>query len=382
MAFSLPRPQWDLTPRQHLVLGLTITALLIATAVTGVQMFGDPKAASPRAVVSLATGGEEAPRVTVTENAVDPGMLAGEEMSAPSGLSEPGSALDAADPLSDDSIAESAQRKAKPLTRAPIAALHAQGPNGQLPIIASDGRTVAKAYARPFEGDQSKARIALIVGGLGFNARTTQAAIDELPADVTLSFMPYATDLQGWIDRARADGHEVMLELPMEPFDREGVDTGPDTLMAALSGKENVERLERVLARGAGYFGVTNYQGARFVNSTAASAPIARALKERGLTFLGNGVGARTGLGVEAGRAGLSFTPVDRIIDGRREAEAIDEQLLHLEALALQNGSALGSGFAFPVTIDQIKSWAENLSMRGYQLAPASSVMESRTARR
>lgn len=382
MAFSLPRPRWDLTPRQHMVLGLIVLALLVATVITGVQMFGDPKAASPRAIVSLATGGEEASRVTVTENAVDPGMLDGEELNLPSNLGEPGAALDAADPLPDDSIAATAQRTAKPLPRAPISGLHAQGPNGPLPVIAGDGRTVAKTYARPFEGDQSKARIALIVGGLGFNARTTQSAIDNLPADVTLSFMPYAQDLQGWIDRARADGHEVMLELPMEPFDREGVDTGPDTLMAALSGKENVERLERVLARGTGYFGVTNYQGGRFVNSTVASAPIARALKDRGLTFLGNGVGGRTGLGVEAARAGLTFTPVDRIVDGRREAEAIDEQLLHLEALALQNGSALGSGFAFPVTIDQIKSWAENLSMRGYQLAPASSVMESRTARR
>ncbi len=46
--------------------------------------------------------------------------------------------------------------------------------------------------------------MAVIVGGLGFNAQVTQAAIEQLPAAVTLSFVPYADRLQGWIDfRAR-----------------------------------------------------------------------------------------------------------------------------------------------------------------------------------
>jgi polysaccharide deacetylase 2 family uncharacterized protein YibQ len=382
MAFGLPRSPFDLSPRQHIVLGACLFVLTTAAIIAGVQLFGDPKAASPRAVVALSTGEPEAARVSVTEDAIDPGQLTMNDLYPSGALAEPGAALDANE-LPDGSIASAAEKPPRsPLARAPIAGLSAPGPLGPLPITASDGRTPAKAYARPFTGDASKAKIGLIVGGLGFNVRTTQAAIDELPPDVTLSFMPYADNLQGWIDKARADGHEVILEVPMEAFDREGVDTGPDTLIASLSPKENVERLERVLSRAAGYFAVTNYQGARFVNSTTASAPITKALRERGLVFLGTGIGSRTGFGVEAGRAGLAFTAVDRFVDGRREAEAIDEQLLHLEALALQNGSALGSGFAFPVTIDQIKTWTENLSVRGYQLAPASTVMEGRTARR
>ena len=137
-----------------------------------------------------------------------------------------------------------------------------------------------------------------------------------------------------------------------------------------------------LLSRAAGYFGVTNYQGARFAASQQASAPVVQALKQRGLVFAGNALGPRTALAVEAQRAGLPFASADRIIDVQREADRIDEQLLNLEALALQNGSALGSGFAFPVTIDQIEEWAANLESRGYTLAPASAVMESRTARR
>jgi len=69
--------------------------------------------------------------------------------------------------------------------------------------------------------------VALIIGGLGLNAATTRQAIESLPPEVTLSFVPYADGLQGWIDMARAAGHEVMLEAPMEPADYPSNDPGP-----------------------------------------------------------------------------------------------------------------------------------------------------------
>ncbi len=382
MAITTPwtKGRFVLTPLHHGLLGLLALAALVGAAAGGVSLFGDPRAAGPRKVLSLADAGDtSAARVSVTEAAVDPTAVANEDAgfydeTAPS----PGPDV----PFTDDTETARPVRPASPLTRAPIAGLHQPSPNGQLPIVAADGRTVAHSYARPFRGDASKPKIAIVVGGLGFNARVTEAAINELPPDVTLSFVPYTTDLQTWINRARAQGHEVLIELPMEPFDPEADDTGPQTLLATGASRENVGRLENLLSRAVGYFGVTNYQGARFAASGQASAPIAQALKQRGLVFVGNALGPRTAFGVEASRAGLPFTSADRIIDVQQDAEKIDEQLLNLEALALQNGSALGSGFAFPVTIDQIDDWAQNLSMRGYVLTPASAVMESRTARR
>ena len=383
MAFTGPwnKGGFVLTPIHHGLLGLLALAVIGGVAAGGVSLFGDPRAAGPRKVLSLAAAGNtSAARVSVTEAAVDPAAAANDQAgfyADASNPSQPGS-----DDAGDGSDAAKPLTPASPLPRAPIAGLSQPSPTGPLPIIAADGRKPSQVYARPFRGDTGKPKIAIIVGGLGFNARVTQSAIDELPVDVTLSFVPYTADLQSWLDRARARGHEVMIELPMEPFDPEADDTGPQTLLAAGSGRDNIARLENLLSRATGYFGVTNYQGARFAASGQASAPVAQALKQRGLVFVGNALGPRTAFGVEASRAGLPFTSADRIIDAQRDAEKIDEQLLNLEALALQNGSALGSGFAFPVTIDQIDDWARNLSMRGYVLAPASAVMESRTARR
>jgi len=255
-----------------------------------------------------------------------------------------------------------------PLVHAPIAGLAAPGPGGPLPVIAPDGRTPFQAYARPFH-DNGKPKIALVIGGLGLNAVATRAAIERLPPEVTLSFVPYSDGLQAWIDQARAAGHEVMLEIPMEPLDYPNNDPGPYALMANASASETGKRLEWLLSRGAGYFAVTNYLGGRFLNAPAAMTAFTGVLQARGLGFLDDGAGARRGVGVVP-RASASA-----VIDEQLSADGIDKALLGLEAQALQHGSAFGAGFSYPVTIEQVDRWAQGLAGRGYQLAPASAIV-------
>jgi polysaccharide deacetylase 2 family uncharacterized protein YibQ len=267
--------------------------------------------------------------------------------------------------------ASTADNSNQALTPAPIAGLSAPGPGGgSLPIVAMDGRTPAQAYARPFQSN-GKPKIALVIGGLGLNSKGTREAIEQLPADVTLSFVPYADGLQGWIDLARANGHEVLLEAPMEPNDYPDNDPGPYTLMAAGKPAETTQRLDWLLSRAVGYFGVTNYLGSKFVTSDAGMGAFMADLRARGLAFVDDGSAARR-------NGDLPRASADRVIDDQLAGDAIDKQLLALEASALQNGQSLGAGFAYPITLAQVRAWAAGLSQRGYQLAPASAL----TARR
>ena len=253
------------------------------------------------------------------------------------------------------------------LPQAPLEGLYAQGPGGgQLPVIAPDGRTPAQAYARPFTAD-GRPRVALIIGGLGLNPQTTRAAIETLPGEITLSFAPYADGLQGWIDLARAHGHEVLLETPMEPIDYPANDPGPFTLIAANSPEETSRKLEWLMSRATGYFGLTNYLGGRFIANDGAMNTFTAALKTRGLAFIDDGQAARRGGPIPRATA-------DRIVDDELSAAAIDTQLKGLESAAAARSQALGSGFAYPVTISQVREWAGGLSARGVQLAPASAL--------
>jgi uncharacterized protein len=380
------KPKLRLPKIDQRVAAFGACALVAVLAFGAVQVFGDPGAAGPRRVLSLAPtdAAASAPRVTFSD-AAEEGFELEQYMAEELPYSGEMGEIDASGELRVaivDAPRCTSRPNASPLPRAPLAGLFERGPNGPIPIVGANGRTPAQAYARPFTAQAERPLVAIVIGGLGFNARTTTQAIDELPPEVTLSFVPYADNLQSWIDRARAAGHEVLLELPMEPFDPDADDTGPQTLLASASSQQNMTRLEQLLSRGAGYFGVTNYQGARFATSAQASAPVVQALRRRGLVFVSSGIGQRTALSVEAQRAGLPVTAADRLIDVRQEADAIDDQLLNLEALALQNHSAIGAGFAYPVTIEQVGRWAGDIASRGYQLAPASAVLNARAARR
>ncbi|MDB5446418.1 MAG: hypothetical protein JWQ97_1735 [Phenylobacterium sp.] len=257
------------------------------------------------------------------------------------------------------------------LPQAPIAGFYAPGPGGPLPIIAPDGRTPYQAYARPFVAN-GRPRIALVVGGLGLNARATQTAIDTLPPQITLSFVPYAEGLQGWIDMARGKGHEVLLETPMEPVDYPDNDPGPYTLMAQAPANETAKKLDWILSRASGYFALTNYLGSRFLGDDKAYEGFMGAVRGRGLGFIDDGLASRrTGGGAPRASA-------ERVIDDQLTQAAIDQQLLQLEASALERGQALGAGFAYPVTLDKVARWAQGVEQRGYQLAPASALAVKR----
>ncbi len=265
---------------------------------------------------------------------------------------------------------------------APLPGLFEPGPGGApLPVIAADGTRPDRAYAADFDVVEGAPTIAVVVGGLGLSERLTARAIETLPAEVTLSFAPYADDLQGWIDRARADGHEVLIELPMEPFDYPNNDPGPHTLLAEAGSLENERRLLWLLSRASGYAGVANYLGARLGAERDAMAGVFAALEARGLSVFHDGAGRRAVLEGAGRQADARLAIADRVIDADPAPEAVDRRLLELEALALQDGDALGHGFAYPATVDTIALWAEALAARGYQLAPASVLMAKREAR-
>jgi len=253
------------------------------------------------------------------------------------------------------------------LPAAPIAGLSAPGPGGLLPIVAPDGRASWKAYARPF-ADDGRPKIALVIGGLGLNPDETRRAIDALPPEVTLSFSPYAENLQAQIDRARAAGHEVMVELPMEPLDYPDNDPGPYTLLSSAQPGEIQSKLDWLMSRATGYFAVTNAFGSRFLGQDKAMAPVIQTLRQRGVAFIDDGQAAARG-------GGLHRASMGPRIDADLDSAAIDNQLLALEAQALQSGAALGSGSAYPLTVDEVQKWAVAVRDRGYALAPASALM-------
>lgn len=254
-----------------------------------------------------------------------------------------------------------------------------RGRHGTLPKMGPDGLRPADVYARPVTAQQKLApvKVAIVVGGLGIGSTTTQDAIQRLPSAVSLAFAPYGSDVERLAARARDNGHEILLQAPMEPFDYPDNDPGPHTLVSSLSTEQNIDRLHWLMARVPGHVGIINYMGGRFLSSDAAVPPVMKEISQRGLLFVDDGSTGRSIGRQAADSAGASAARSDVVIDAVQRGAEIDAALDRLEKIAREKGSALGTASALPVSVERIARWVRAAEARGVTVVPVSAIVSS-----
>jgi polysaccharide deacetylase 2 family uncharacterized protein YibQ len=245
---------------------------------------------------------------------------------------------------------------------------------GPLPRIADDGRKPMTVYAAPAPA-AAKFKVAVVVNGLGRSPAATKAALNALPAGVTLGFAPYADDVGQWTAQARERGHEVLLQIPMEPSDFPESDPGPNTLRSGQEEEANIQRLSWAMGRFTGYAGVTNLLGQRLLSDSDALSPVLTYLNRRGLYFFDNGAASQSVAPMVARQVGIPVAQGGAALDSIQTQAEIDRRLSELESQARANGSAVGSAFLYPVSVARITAWAKGLQARGFVLVPVSAIL-------
>ena len=248
---------------------------------------------------------------------------------------------------------------------------------GTIPQIGPDGARPSARYALPRQlppDRKDSPRIAIVVGGLGISASGTADAFAKLPGSVTFALAPYGIDLEKLAQHARADNHEVLLQVPMEPFDYPDNDPGPQTLLTSLTPDQNIDRLHWMMSRFQGFVGITSYMGARFTAAEQMLAPILRETAKRGLIYVDDGSSPRSVASQIAGSHNLPFAKAGLVLDAVPTPVEIDRVLARLEIMARDNGTAVGIATAQPATIARIAEWAKKVEGRGFVLVPITMV--------
>ena len=269
----------------------------------------------------------------------------------------------------------------RPLKAAPLKAVTETTDIGPLPRIGDDGRKPFDAYSQvtPLAVTHSDMpKITLVLGGMGLNATLTQKAIDLLPGDVTLGFAPYGENLQAQVNEARAAGHEILLQVPMEPVGYPGNSPGPGTLLSDATPEQNLASLKWLMSRFAGYSGITNYMGARLLGAEDALRPVMKEVTARGLVYLEDASVSMTLSPKVAQDLRLPLQRAGMVIDANPTAPAIAAALAKLEKEAARNGSAIATGSGLDVTIETVAEWAKTLQERGILLVPVSAAYKGR----
>jgi polysaccharide deacetylase 2 family uncharacterized protein YibQ len=245
---------------------------------------------------------------------------------------------------------------------------------GMIPMVA-DGLKPFTVYAA--DADRTKAKmpvVAIVVGGLGV-APPRPRRHHEAAAAVTLAFTPYGADPAKLAERARAQRHEILLQVPMEPFDYPDNDPGPQTLLTTLTPEQNIDRLHWHLSRFQGYAGIANFMGARFTATDAVMQPIIREAAKRGLGYLDDGSSPRSAAPSLTAAQAMPFAKADFTIDAVPTSAEIDRTLVKLETLAKERGLAVGVASALPISIERLAAWIKTLEGRGIVLVPLTTAM-------
>jgi polysaccharide deacetylase 2 family uncharacterized protein YibQ len=255
----------------------------------------------------------------------------------------------------------------------PNEALLEDSPDGRLPIIGPDGTRPMDQYARPWSGARGT-RIAIVVGGLGLSQTGTQRAIQQLPPSVTFGMAASGNSLQRWMQEARRTGHELLIQVPLEPFDYPANDPGPGTLLIKSSAKDNLSRLHLAMGEITNYTGIMNYLGGRYLSDAGALEPMLKDLSKRGLLFLDDGTSAQSKTAVVAKALQLPHAFGDLTLDDQLQKDAILKKLDELERIAQRRGQAIGVASAFDESIDAIREWSEEATQRGIEIVGISAL--------
>jgi polysaccharide deacetylase 2 family uncharacterized protein YibQ len=360
---------------------LAVVLGLFLVVFVGFALFNDnPFGGEPVARVALRQQAAGEKSAAMPPGAAEPAMKSASRQAA-AGEPKTVTIIDGSSGARHDVVigggADTAEPDAAPAIMAGIdARLLEKSRYGMIPVV-SDGLKPFTVYAA--EADRVRAAkmpvVAIVVGGLGVGAAKTTDAIMKLPAAVTLAFTPYGSDPAKLAERARAQRHEVLLQIPMEPFDYPDNDPGPQTLLTTLAPEQNLDRLYWHLSRFQGYAGIANFMGARFVVSDAVMQPIVREAAKRGLGFLDDGSAPRSVAASLATSQAMPFAKADLSIDAVPTAAEIDRALARLEGIAKERGIAVGIASALPISIERIGVWIKALEGHGIMLVPLTTAM-------
>ena len=217
------------------------------------------------------------------------------------------------------------------------------------------------------------AKIAIIIDDIGMDIRRSREAID-LPASVTLAFLPYAPRTRELAAEAKAKGHELIIHTPMEASDG-SVNIGPGGLKAGMGAAEFEAAFNTMTQSFDGYVGINNHMGSRLTQDKDAMKFLMSMLAQKKLFFVDSKTSGKSVAADMAMEAGVPNASRDIFLDHEDTLSFVEGALKKTERLALKRGSAIAIGHPKDNTIAGLKAWIPTLKEKGIEIVPVSELL-------
>lgn len=246
--------------------------------------------------------------------------------------------------------------------------------NNLLPTHIPQPEWVVNAVSPKLDSD--KPLIAIVIDDMGLN-RPMSARAAALPVHTTLAWLPYADDLPEQVDIARANGHEMLVHMPMEP-ESDFVNPGPHYLGSTLPAADIKRRIRKNLSAFDGFVGVNNHMGSKFTKTSKAVQILMEELAKRNLLFLDSRTSPQSVAEKLARENSIATTHRDVFLDHSEDPAFVKGALEKVLTHARKHGSAVAIGHPKAVTLEALEQWIPQAQAEGFQFVPITTVIRYR----
>lgn len=259
----------------------------------------------------------------------------------------------------------------QPPIELPVVVTPSDGVSETLPISPSIvSASVVGGYA------QGQGKIALVIDDVGMDGPHSAQLLAIVPPAVTLAFLVEGEATQDLAAKAAAQGHSIILHLPMEPQGSNAPPLGPYGLRVGMDGPTLVAQVAKNLAQLPTVEGVNNHMGSHFTQWEAGMQVVLTELAGRGLYFLDSRTAAPTATETAAEGLNLGLAKRDVFLDHDPTEAAVRVQLQRAVQLAQKRqkqGNTLPVvviGHPLPPTLAVLQADLPLLQGAGIELVP------------
>jgi len=241
-------------------------------------------------------------------------------------------------------------------------------------IYPKEEKVLRKPDYKPKPVPKGLPKVAIIIDDIGYERRVAEKFL-SLDAVLTFSVFPHSPFQQRIIRKAHTKGFEIMLHLPMEPYEYPEVDPGPDALLTSMSPDELIDQLNKNLDAVPLIKGVNNHMGSKMTTESTRMYQIFSVLKKRGLFFVDSRTTPESICKPSARLLQIPFAQRDVFLDHVQEPAFIRRQIKELIRIAEIHGTAIGIAHPHLITYEIFREELPELQKK-VRLVPASSIVQ------
>lgn len=243
-----------------------------------------------------------------------------------------------------------------------------EGPPEDSEVVAPETEEVSKPRKAAREGEipreekaapkrEPRPRVVLVIDDLG-NDRESVDRLVGMKLPLNLAVLPHLPHSGYAARRAREEGMDVILHLPMEPKYSSGYtadDAGEGVLLVGYPISRVKEELRRNILAVPNVVGVNNHMGSKFMENEKLVRTVMDELKTRGFYFV-DSLTTPGSVGYQVARKlGVKVLRRDVFIDdASRGKDYTVGQIDRLVRIAEKKGIAVGIGHPYPQTIEAL----------------------------